>query len=442
MTGQDMTRLNWGCYVFASEQDAQRAKDLGLEYPSLVVWAAKNGHPGLELVLLKWVPGIYEGSQGPGWGACNAYVHVDHIDFLRAHWFGQPPVADDELPVYTGTDLHWLERHGADGSALDAFKKLNNRYRSTQALSELQVEQLLIDNRGFHERNTLQATAAGIVPPTPAEQVAKNVILEWSNPRPELFYPMKMQHPIDPAKPLREQTSFHAACVDLEHGKEAHGAHYLISGLETKNKPSFLKTPYTLLNSAGETMSTIFYDSHGAREIQLQDLPFLPQYISSDEDKVTLMAFKNAGTDWPQITAHIDPATRQTPNCYQTRANRFRSDPVVGKPTFQTRGVFSEALKKASQLSTITAAHEQLNCGRGRFPGKIDPSQAENAVVLNPFTNQMARNWIDFPNTPHPKTLAAKLYAERSGERKEADEAQRIRLALKQTQGMERAYQD
>jgi hypothetical protein len=74
---------DFGHYEFADAASEAKAKTYGLEYPSLVIWAAQQGMPVLTHIHLKWVPGQIEGTQGSGFGAMGPYQHLYDIDFQR-----------------------------------------------------------------------------------------------------------------------------------------------------------------------------------------------------------------------------------------------------------------------------------------------------------------------------------------------------------------------
>ncbi|KAK4501603.1 hypothetical protein PRZ48_007412 [Zasmidium cellare] len=399
----------FGNWEFASEDDKGMAASLSMTSADAIVFAANLGQAGLGGIKVIWTPGNVEGSQGPGFGACSAYIHVYMIDFRRKWAFGQDPVSLGELPVYAGSDEFWFEAKGADTGHLNGFR--------TQAIpNTIPTEQSLFEaarnRQGFAARQI--PTPSDCLKPTPTSAAAmqwKTNILQASDRSVQLAQQLANDHPIDPDRALDLRTSFHPRLADCGYHVKMPDNNYLLQDLKSvqqdlfkpgKKSLSVVEAGFPLLNADGESTTTIVMSQKKqVYEVQLIDIPHLPKAIAPDEDFSMLEAFHRHTKDWQQIGGRMNEKERNYTNAYNSEVWRIRHTyRLLEKQTLGGESLNKD--EKAHFLASVAArpltqAHHNLNTLRGCAPGIIDPAQGPNAVVADPAGNQVV-NWVDYPD--------------------------------------------
>ena len=392
--------LPFGYYTFATSEDRSRADKLGFPSPSAVVYAAHHGHPAIGDILLNWIPGEVEGSQGAGFGPCNAYIHDFMIASRREFWFDMNPVPMGELPIYTGTDEFWIERPGANASHLDGSGfTVYNTYYFTPVPSVAEIEEQILARQGaqvFKGPRTAVTTCAEM--PFQSWQdvhkdVATGIVLHASHRQSILGYPLANCYPIDSDAPLHSRTSFHSDFAHCGWKGGMHAINYQLRQVNGLDIPDFISNPtFPLLNADGGATWTLVLDpaKKTAEEVLIKDYPFLPAHIASDEDPALINAFHALGAPYSQIVARMDEETRPGPTYLEQKCREMRVRYAM-LPEGQDTPL------QGNMPNPITQAHEQLNSAGGRIPGSKLPGLPKEDRVKRCDTGEGERNWVDYP---------------------------------------------
>lgn len=267
MNGQS----DFGHWKYSSEEDKLKALAKSFHHPSMVVYAAHCGQAGLSAIKLEWVPGQIEGSQGSRLGPTNAYIHLFIIQERCRFWFGIVPVEPYQLPVYTGTDMWWPGRKGANAAFLDSVKH-SHAPPTNNNLCEEDIMRRLCRRQGYKVRERYERQPLPRGRPrfsSNAAQDAWPTVLSMCDLGMALSYPLVNSQPIEANRPLDGRTAFHSATLTCGHEGAMPAINYLIRKPSDMPALEVLKrrasdgnrTCFARLNADGEAMYTMIRDS-------------------------------------------------------------------------------------------------------------------------------------------------------------------------------------
>lgn len=366
--------VTWGYWKFSNASEKAKAKSLGLKEPGDAIAAyASRANVNAGKVVVDWVPGLLDGTQGIG--VAEVREHVLAIEkrrrFVDSKYGAREwsTLEDDPEYGYRDTDDLWFMRPGANTSYIQSIKKL--------AKYNVPTEEAIAKPWGEDWDSLIGSdvyNGINMHPPTDFYLIASNRRIMVKNPERRYgpieermsfgpsTYAVERPHGTDP----NDFTSFHPGQWNWSMQNPPPILYQLKSTAADEN-PLHWPKPQQLTDEEGNPQ---FDPADGT--FPILDWTFLPLRISTLEEPSQLTAWLRLDPrlTWRDITCRMIPNGRPTINALNMRVSRFQKAVDIYPWRDSRKSLIKVEKDLALGLRTpLTMFNVVYNTTRGNTPG-------------------------------------------------------------------------